>query len=186
MRKTTTNPESDEPAADAAGKGRPTPTRKEREAANRRPIVVADRAEARRRAREADRVERERFNAGYAAGDERFLPLRDRGAQKKFVRDYVDARFSAGEIMIIVMFAVIVLMYLPFDGMALVGTVALFGYFAIVVVDSVILGATLTKRLREKYGDRAERVRWYAAMRAMQMRPMRMPKPQVKRWQFPS
>ncbi|MCU1443346.1 MAG: Membrane protein, partial [Cryobacterium sp.] len=31
-----------------------------------------------------------------------------------------------------------------------------------------------------------ERVRWYAAMRALQLRVMRLPKPQVKRGQFPS
>ena len=64
-------------------KGRPTPTRKEREAANKRPIVVADRSEARRVNRERDRIERAKVNAGYAAGDERYLPMRDRGAQKR-------------------------------------------------------------------------------------------------------
>ena len=30
-------------------------------------------------------------------GDEKFLPLRDKGPQKRFARDYVDARFSLGE-----------------------------------------------------------------------------------------
>ena len=29
-------------------------------------------------------------------------------------------------------------------------------------------------------------LRWYAAMRALQLRPLRLPKPQVKRGQFPN
>ncbi|HWK19681.1 MAG TPA: DUF3043 domain-containing protein [Microbacteriaceae bacterium] len=167
-------------------KGRPTPTRKEREAANKRPIVVADRAEARRINRERDRVDRAKANAGYAAGDERYLPLRDRGPQKRWIRDYVDARLSAGEFVIPVMFLVIVLMYLPLPEISAYSTVALLGYFALVIIDSVVLGFTVRRRLTAKYGeDKVEKVRWYAAMRALQLRMMRMPKPQVKRFQFP-
>jgi len=167
-------------------KGRPTPSRKEREAANKRPIVVADRAEARRISRERDRVERAKANAGFAAGDERYLPLRDRGPQKRWVRDYVDARLSAGEFVIPVMFLVIVLMYLPIPALSSYSTIALLGYFGLVVIDSVLLGYRLRRRLAAKYGeDRVEKVRWYAAMRALQLRMMRMPKPQVKRFQFP-
>lgn len=167
-------------------KGRPTPTRKEREAANKRPIVVADRAEARRINRERDRVERAKVNAGYAAGDERYLPVRDRGVQKRFVRDYVDARLSAGEFVIPVMFLVIVLMYLPIPALSSYSTVALLGYFGLVVIDSVVLGFTVRRKLTAKYGeDKVEKVRWYAAMRALQLRMMRLPKPQVKRFQFP-
>ena len=45
----------------------------------------------------------------------------------------------------------------------------------------------LTRKIRAKFGaDKAERVRWYAAMRALQLRPLRLPKPQVKRGQYPS
>jgi len=167
-------------------KGRPTPSRKEREAANKRPIVVADRAEARRISREKDRVERAKANAGFAAGDERYLPLRDRGPQKRWVRDYVDARLSAGEFVIPVMFLVIVLMYLPLPELSAYSTIALLGYFGLVIIDSVVLGFTVRRRLAAKYGeDKVEKVRWYAAMRALQLRVMRMPKPQVKRFKFP-
>ena len=186
MANTQTDPQPAEPPASDAGKGRPTPSRKEREAANRRPIVVADRAEAKRISREKDRVERAKANAGYAAGDERYLPVKDRGAQRKWVRDYVDARLSAGEFVIPVMFLVIVVMYLPLDFISAYATVALIGYFALIVVDSLVLGAIVTRRLGARYGaDKVERVRWYAAMRALQLRMMRLPKPQVKRFQYP-
>ena len=43
------------------------------------------------------------------------------------------------------------------------------------------------KKLAAKFGaDKVEKVRWYAAMRALQLRPLRLPKPQVKRGQYPS
>lgn len=186
MAKTQTDPQPTDPPAAETGKGRPTPSRREREAANHRPIVVADRSEARRLSKEKDREERARFNAGYAAGDEKFLPAKDRGPQRKWVRDYVDARISAGEFVIPVMFLVIVLMYLPLDAISLYATVALIGYFGLVIIDSVVLGATVRRRLGAKYGaERVEKVRWYAAMRALHLRMMRLPKPQVKRFQFP-
>jgi len=168
-----------------SGKGRPTPSRKEREAARQRPIVVADRAEAKRQAREKERIERARVNAGYAAGDERYLPARDKGPQKKYVRDYVDARLSAGEFLIPVMFLVIILMYVPLEVTQTYATFALLGYFALTVIDCIFLGRTVKRRLESKYGDRTEKVRWYATTRALQLRVMRMPKPQVKRFKYP-
>ncbi len=169
-----------------AGKGRPTPSRRERETANKRPIVVADRTEAKRISRERDREERAKSSAGYAAGDERYLPAKDKGPQKRYVRDYIDARLSAGEFVIPVMFLVIVLMYLPLPGISEYATVALIGYFALVIIDCVVLGIVLRRRLATKYGeDRVEKVRWYAAMRAVQLRLMRLPKPQVKRFAYP-
>jgi hypothetical protein len=166
-------------------KGRPTPTRREREAANRRPIVVADRAEAKRLSRLKEREERAQQSAGLAAGDERFLGVRDRGPQKRFVRNYVDARLSVGEFVIPVMFIVIVMMYASTD-ISVISTYVLMGYFVLIIADSFLLGRRLERRLAEKFGEgNVERVRWYAAMRALQLRPMRMPKPQVKRFQYP-
>ena len=64
---------------------------------------------------------------------------------------------------------------------------ALWAFFAIAVIDVVVLGFILNKKLAAKFGaDKVEKVRWYAAMRALQLRPLRLPKPQVKRGQYPS
>jgi hypothetical protein len=178
---TSSSIDSVEPTDTAAGKGRPTPTRREKEAARRRPLV-GDRAEARRRMQD----ERERQRAGLAAGDEKYLPIRDKGPQKRYVRDYIDARFSVGEFLIPMMFVIIVLTFFndPVVQVASFGLLWLF--FAAAVIDALIAGRILTRRLRAKHGDRAERVRWYGAMRAFQLRPLRLPKPQVKRGQYPS
>ena len=170
-----------------AGKGTPTPSRAQQEAARKRPLVPNDRKLAAKQAREKQSEARNRARVGMAAGDERYLPVRDRGPQKKFVRDYIDARFSIGEVLIPVMFAVILLTLVPSPTVQTIGIMALWAFFLVAVADVVILGVILTRKVKAKFGEgKAERVRWYAAMRALQLRPLRLPKPQVKRGQYPS
>ncbi len=170
----------------AAGKGQPTPSRKQQEALNKRPLVPGDRKLAAKQARGKAAEARDRARLGMAAGDDRFLPQRERGPQKRYVRDYVDARFNVGEFMIPIMFLVILLTFFPDPMVQTYGILALWAFFLVAVVDGVILGFTLTRKVKAKFGEsKAERVRWYAAMRALQLRPMRLPKPQVKRGQYP-
>ncbi len=191
------HPEStDQPSAETleetnarlkAGKGAPTPSRAQQEAARKRPLVPGDRKEAAKLARAKQAEARERARLGMAAGDERYLPMRDRGPQKKFVRDYVDARFSIGEVLIPVMFLVILLTLVPSYEVQTIGILALWAFFLVAIVDVVVLGFSLTRKLKAKFGeDKVERVRWYAAMRALQLRPLRLPKPQVKRGRYPA
>ena len=170
------------------GKGVPTPSRREQEAARKRPLVPNDRKEAARNARAKQAEAREKARVGMAAGDERYLTARDRGPQRRFVRDYVDARFSIGEFLIPVMLLVIVLSFLPWAFMQVWGLVALWAFFLIAVLDCVFLGFRVTKKIGDKFGKtKVERgLKWYAAMRALQLRVMRLPKPQVKRGHFPS
>jgi hypothetical protein len=189
------NPDAD-PTADAAtpvaagtplGKGAPTPTRRQQEAARKRPLVPDDRKLAAREARQKAAQARERARLGMAAGEEKYLPVRDRGPQKRYVRDYVDARFNVGEFMIPIMFIVIILTFIPDPYIQTYGILGLWAFFIIAVVDCVILGFILTKKLERKFGaGNVERVRWYAAMRALQLRVMRLPKPLVKRGQYPN
>jgi hypothetical protein len=170
-----------------SGKGRPTPTRKEKEAARKQPLVSSDRAAARKQARTQMQLQRERARIGMAAGEEKYLPIRDRGVQKRFVRDYVDARFSIGELLIPLMFALILLTFVPQPEIQSIGLLALWGFFLVSVLDVVILGFVLRRKLAAKFGaDRVEKVRLYAATRALQFRMLRLPKPQVKRGQYPA
>ena len=170
------------------GKGAPTPSRREREAARKRPLVPNDRKEAARAARSKQAEAREKARIGMAAGDDRYLTARDKGPQRRFVRDYVDARFSIGEFLVPVMLLVIVLTFLPWPVMQAYGLFALWGFFLIAVIDCIVLGFLVRRRVGAKFGaTKVERgLRWYAAMRALQLRVMRLPKPQVKRGQYPS
>lgn len=174
-----------EAAEAAAGKGRATPPRKEQEAARKRPLVPNDRKQASRASRDQVAASRERARVGMANGEEKYLPARDKGPQRRFVRDYVDARFSVGEVLLPLVALVFVSYFFPMIADYLL--LAVWVVFVVVAIDCVILGFLVRRKLAAKFGaDRVERgVRWYAAMRAIQLRPIRLPKPQVKRFQFP-
>lgn len=169
------------------GKGHATPTRQQREAARKRPLVPDDRKAARRESRARLNEQREVARIGMANGEEKFLPIRDKGPQKRYVRDYVDARWNVGEILLPVMFLVILTYFVPIVEVAYYSLIAVWGVILIVALDCIWLGFRLNKLLAAKFGaDRVEKVRWYAAMRAVQMRPLRLPKPQVARGDYPA
>jgi hypothetical protein len=129
-----------------------------------------------RRAEMADRREH------MMAGDERYLLTRDQGPVRRFVRDLVDARrnvlglFMPSALMLLfIMFAVPQLqLYISPAMLVLMGAMLL---------DGIILGRKVSRRVDEKFPDDTES-RWklglYAASRASQMRRMRAPRPQVK------
>lgn len=168
------------------GKGHATPSRKEREAANMRPLVPNDRKEAARMERARANEERNKARIGLAAGDERYLPMRDRGPQKKYARDFVDARYNVGELMVPFMFLVIIMTFIPSLPVQESSFLVLWAFFFVALTDVMILGVQLRKRVTAKFGSVDKGVRWYAGMRSLQMRPLRLPKPQVKRRQYPS
>ena len=174
------------------GKGHATPSRKEREAANKRPLVPDDRRAAAKANRAAVAADRERARIGMASGDERYLPRRDRGPQRKFVRDYVDARWNIGELMVPLMLIVIVMtfadtVYVSGLSLAELGVISMWAFIILVFIDGSVLNFLIRRRVKQKFGvENVERgLGWYAAMRALQLRPMRMPKPQVRRGQSP-
>lgn len=178
------NPAAPDAAADVPagpGKHRPTPSRAEQEAARKRPLV-ADTKEARARAKAELASQRERARIGMANGEDRYLPARDKGPQRRFVRDFVDMGWHAGELLMPLMLIVILLALVPNTAIVYYGFIALWLYILLVVVDMIITSVRVKKAAREKFGDRTEKgLGWYGAMRTIQMRFMRLPKPQVKR-----
>ncbi|GAA1736381.1 DUF3043 domain-containing protein [Microbacterium paludicola] len=171
----------------ATGKGRPTPTRAEREAARKRPLV-ANTKEAKARARAELRERQDRARIGMANGEEKFLPLRDKGPQKRFARDYTDAGWHLGEFLMPAMVVVIVTTFIPLEFFQFWSFVALWAFILFVVGDMIILSTTVKRKAAAKFGkDKLEKgLGWYSAMRSVQMRFMRLPKAQVKRGQYPS
>lgn len=179
------SPASDD-AAHAAGKGRPTPTRAEREAARRRPLV-ANTKESRAGAKAEMQKQRERARVGMAAGEEKYLLPRDRGPQRRWVRDYVDSGWHLSEFLLPFMLVVVIISLLPSQLMAFYAFASLWIFMIVAVTSMIWLSSRVKKKAAKKFGaDRVERgLGWYAAMRSMQMRFMRMPKPQVSRGQSP-
>jgi hypothetical protein len=171
-----------------AGKGAPTPKRKDQEAARKRPLVPTDRKASKAAERVAIQDQRQKMRQALDTGDEKFLPLRDKGPQKRYVRDYVDARFSLGEYLMFgaLLFVVISLIIPPTSAGISYVLVGFWIMFLAVFVDVFILSRKLRKRLTEKFGEVERGSIWYGCMRALQFRKLRLPKPQVKRGQYPA
>ncbi|WP_229659751.1 DUF3043 domain-containing protein [Tersicoccus solisilvae] len=169
-----------------AGKGAPTPKRRDQEAARRRPLVPDDRKAAREANREATREARLRTRRAMDTGEDKYLPLRDKGPQKRFARDWVDARFSVGEVLLPLALVFVLLTFIPNTTIQSVVLVLFYAFFAIVVLDGLWLRRTLKRKLTAKFGATERGVYWYAFMRTLQFRRIRLPKPMVKRGQYPS
>lgn len=187
MPNSTPSTNDDSTQAPTVGKGRPTPTRAEREAARRRPLA-ANTKEARAAARAEMQARRQRASVGMANGEERFLPPRDKGPQRRWVRDYVDAGWHLSEWVMALMVVVILVSLVPDPLFSFYAFVGLWVYILLAIGDMVLLARRVKRKAAVKFGaDRVEKgLGWYAAMRALQMRFMRLPKPQVKRRQYPA
>jgi uncharacterized protein YhhL (DUF1145 family) len=174
--------------ANGAGKGAPTPTRKAQEAARKRPLVPEDRKASKAAERQAIQDQRQKMRQALDTGDEKFLPLRDKGPQKRFARDYVDARFSLGEyLMFGALVFVLVSLVVPASSDLMIYVLGGFWVmFLVVFIDVFLLSRKLKKRLTEKFGEVERGTVWYGSMRSLQFRKLRLPKPQVKRGQYPA
>lgn len=168
--------------AKAGGKGRPTPTRKEAEAARkaraRTPRTRKEQAAAQRAARSTRSQE---IRRGMKTGDERYLPPRDKGPVRRFVRDYVDTRFSFIELMLPLLVVTLILGYSGSPQLAAAGNAILLGTLAVVVVDLLWLRFRLRRELARRFPEAPLKgTTYYAVSRALQMKFMRLPKAQVK------
>lgn len=179
-------PMSDDEMEEVEGKGRRTPTRREAQALKAQPLVGSRDRVIRKQQQERLREARERARVGMMRGEDRYLTARDKGPQRRYVRDFVDARFSIGEWLIPLMVVLLLVMFFP-GPLQVYGVAIVWGFVIFSVIDAIFLGMQLKKKLTAKFGaDNVQKgFRWYAAMRALQFRMLRMPKPQVKRFQFP-
>ncbi len=167
-------------------KGRPTPKRKDQEAARRRPLVPADREAAKKQAKAESRLERAKSREAFARGDESALPARDRGPVKRFIRDTVDSRWNIGEILLPLMLLVLVMTVIPSKAFQVASLIMVWLVIMIGVIDCVLLWRRLKKQINERFHtDPPKGSKSYAIMRAFQMRMSRMPRPQVKRGEQP-
>lgn len=173
---------SDTSTVITTGKGRPTPTRREAEAAAqaraRAPRTRKEQAAAKRRVRSDDA---HKVRSAMKTGDERHLLPRDKGPVRRFVRDYVDHRFSFLEIVLPLVLVTTVLTYSGNPRLVQIGSTVMVGVLALIVVDVLTLRFRVRRELGKRFPDESTRgTTWYAVSRSMQMRFMRLPKSKVK------
>lgn len=174
--------------ARAAGKGRPTPKRRVQEAAHQRPIVMDPKASTKEK-REKVRARRAKEQQALLTGDERNMPLEHRGPERRFIRDFIDARTGLGEYLMPASIA-FVIVSLIFNGNPNVSGWIILGFYVLVFVT---LGETfwamrsLRRLMSAKFSGAPMPRGWrlYAAGRMLNLRRLRVPRPVVKRGEFP-
>lgn len=195
----------EEPATPAAttqstksgGKGRPTPKRRDAQARGLHPVVPTDRKAARREQRAREDAAWERQRRAMITGDERYLPVRDKGPVRRYIRDYVDARWSLGELFLpaslLMMLIIVGLSIRSTPTMAVVSLwvlTAVYGLLGLALLDAVWCWYRVRGLLYKKFGREEVRAKgiiaWYVFSRCFTTRRWRQPKPQVGRGQYPS
>ncbi|GAB2911104.1 DUF3043 domain-containing protein [Streptomyces mayteni] len=170
-----------------APKGRPTPKRSEAEALRRAVVKPStNRKEASKRAREQRRTAMNKQREALLSGDERHLPARDRGRVRRFVRDFVDTKWHVAEYFLPIAVLILVLSMLPSLAARNIALLMWLAVIVMIVFDSFLMNRRLKKQLRARFPDENLRgTTAYALMRTMQMRRMRLPRPQIKRGEEP-
>ncbi|MEW2165740.1 DUF3043 domain-containing protein [Streptomyces sp. NPDC007084] len=170
-----------------APKGRPTPKRSEAQT-QRRSVAQTPttRKEAAKRQRDERRTQMERQRQALASGDERYLPVRDKGPVRRFARDYVDSRFCVAEFFLPLAVVILVMSMLRVGALQNIALLLWLVVIVLIVIDSVVIAIRLRKQLAQRFpGQPTKGAVRYALMRTLQMRRLRLPKPQVKRGERP-
>jgi hypothetical protein len=171
------------PVADkVGGKGRPTPTRKEAEAAAKARVKVPRTRKEQAAASRVQRAESSKsVREAMKSGDERYYPARDRGPVRRFVRDFIDCRFSLIELVIPLLLVTMLLGYSGNATLRSVGNTMLLVTVLAVVGDMIWLRFRLRRELARRFPDQPTKgLTYYAITRALQMKFMRLPKSQVR------
>ena len=182
-------------AGGSAGKGRPTPKR--REAQGRRgpapapprtqreasKLAKANRPDKEKR-RELRAREAEKRRVGMAKGDDRYLPPRDRGPVRAYVRDVVDSRPHLIGLFMPLALVVVASVLVPVPSVQQYMSLFSLVMLMVMIAEGVFLGRTVTAKVRERFPNEqvnAMGIGWYSFTRASQPRRLRMPKPRVQR-----
>ncbi|MFE2848046.1 DUF3043 domain-containing protein [Streptomyces scopuliridis] len=136
--------------------------------------------------REARRLQLQRQREALAGGDERYLPVRDKGPVRRFARDWVDSRFNVAEFFLPFAVVILALSVVQMPGLQTIALLLWLVVIALMVLDAVVSGIRLSRRLKERFPDENTRgAVTYALQRSLQMRRLRLPRPQVKRGERP-
>jgi len=161
------------------GKGRPTPTRAEAQAAARARAKAApkSRKEAAQQARQGRGASSAKAREAMRTGDDRYLPKRDKGPVRRFVRDFVDGRLCMAELLLPLLLLILVTSsFAPNVSNGLWSATIL-----VVALDTVLLVFRLRRELARRFPDVSTKgAVGYGLVRSLQLRWLRLPKTQVK------
>lgn len=135
---------------------------------------------------------RRKMDRAMITGEDQYLPAQHKGPARRYLRDYVDARWSMGEaFMPLAALIVVVLIASSFFAVPAQFTMgAFYGLYIVMfiaLIDAVFLGYRVRRKAQERFGESARKgAVMYVVMRAFQIRRTRLPKPQTKRGDFPS
>ena len=155
-------------------KDRPTPTRKEAEAARRQRVnrPMSNR-ESRQIAAQQTRAERMKTMA-----------LRDQSPEKALMRDYIDARLSLGEFLLpsVVVILAITLLGSYFPNVAILTTLLMYLFILAVIVDGYLMWRGFKRVLAARFPNAPTKgLLMYGMTRSTQIRRFRIPPPRIKR-----
>ncbi len=132
-------------------------------------------------------AERAKAREGMLRGDERYFPARDRGPVKKFARDWVDSRRLPSQYFLPFSLVILLVTWIPMGDArtqamiyGYVLTIAWPVMMVAVLGTSIFVAQRVKKQAAEKFPNESVKgVGFYAAMRALQIRKLRFPPPQV-------
>ncbi|MGW7539488.1 DUF3043 domain-containing protein [Amycolatopsis sp. NPDC054798] len=209
LRRSTTDPAAEESAAEAAdvdstvtsksytpGKGKATPKRREAEGRKRGPVAppptsmreaMKHNKELRKAnpvskedRKEAARLRRERM----MSGDDKYLPPRDKGPVKAYVRDLVDSRRNILGLFMPLAILVFLALLVPAPAVQQYITLVCMAMLLVMAIEGFVNGRKISKLVRERFPKEPATafrgVGWYAFVRASQIRKLRVPKPRLK------
>ncbi|MDT0328774.1 DUF3043 domain-containing protein [Nocardiopsis lambiniae] len=182
--------EATQPKGYTPKKGVPTPKRRESEPNPRKPIKAP---ETRKEAYQAyrARLDRQRGVSKVSSGglkgvpqdEARFYRPADLGPARRYARDLVDSRRSASEFFLPFSIVIIMLLFIP-DPIFQVGVAYVaWPLMMVTLVAEGIFTSRRVKRLTAEHypnDDLLRGIGWYATMRQLQFRRLRLPKPKVK------
>ena len=123
----------------------------------------------------------------------RYFRTRDRGPLAAYIRDYIDARYSIGEIFVPLSFAILIALLVIGQGgtratmTSFVVLMSIYIMFVLAIIDALVVWFIVRHKLAKKYPNK--HLPWsyvfYVFGRCFQFRSWRQPKPRVKRRQFP-
>jgi hypothetical protein len=157
----------------------PPPPRTTREAIRRSRGNKEERKELAARRREIRAEQRQRM----MAGEDQYLPAKEKGPVKAYVRDLIDSRRHLTGLFMPLALIVFVALLAPNRAMQSYTTLLCLLLLFAMIVEGVLNGRRLTRLAKAKFPKeniRGGSLGWYAFIRASQIRKLRMPKPRVR------